>query len=218
MRITKIEKQKRHPERRNIYADDRFLLGVSDETLIRHGIRTGDEIEPAALTSLLQTEELLNAKRAALRYLSYRPRTEREVRDKLREQDFPDHEISATIDDLKRAKLLDDEAFAQMYVRDALALRASGRLLLKRKLLLLGVGRTLVDQVLDEAFVGVDQIDVAHEAARKLLNKTGNKKVDAVRMRNKVSGFLARRGYTWDVIEPVLNMLFKNARGEKQVE
>jgi len=218
MRITKIEKQKGHPERRNIYADGSFLLGASAETLIRHRLRIGDEIEPAALRSLLQTEELLNAKRTALRYLSYRPRTEREVRHKLREQDFPDHEISTTIDDLKRARLLDDEAFARMYVRDALALRPSGKLLLKRKMLLLGVARPLVDHVLDEAFAGVDQIDVALDAAKKFLKKAGDKKTDAAKIRSRVGGFLARRGYTWDVIEPVLNTLFKNAQHEKHIE
>ena len=86
MKITSIESQKNRPERRAIFADGQFLIGVGAETLIRSGLRTGDEITPQTLSLLQRMEETLGAKTAALHFLTIRPRSEREVRDKLREK------------------------------------------------------------------------------------------------------------------------------------
>ena len=130
MRITKIERQKKNPRRKNIYADGEFVLGLSDETLLKAGLRTGDEIGTDRLKSLLQVEETINAKRVALRFLAQRPRTTKEIRDKLRESEFSEMDVSRTIESLKQAGLINDIEFARMYVRDALALKAIGRNLL----------------------------------------------------------------------------------------
>ncbi len=139
MRITSIEPQKKNPTRRNIFADGDFVAGVSAETLLRFGLRVGDEIAPPLIAAIEKAEELVGAKGVALRFLTVRPRTEREIRDKLREKEFGDEEIAQTIASLKASGLLDDAAFARMYIRDALAGRGAGKILLKKKLLLLGV-------------------------------------------------------------------------------
>ena len=113
MRITRIEPQKKNPHRKNIYADEQFLIGVSDETLLRFGLRTGDELGDATLKALQATEELLGAKSVALRFLARRQRTEKEIRNKLREKEFGDEEIQKTIDDLRTLGFLNDEEFAR---------------------------------------------------------------------------------------------------------
>ena len=213
MRITKIEPQKKRPGRSNIYADGKFLAGVGRETLLRLALRTGDEIGPDVLKILLQTEELLSARNAALRFLAVRPRTVREVRDKLREREFGDEEIAQAIDSLAKSGLLNDAEFARMYIRDAMTVRPAGRLLIRRKLLLLGVDKATTDAALDEAFRDVDQRDAALNAATAFLKKArprGKGKLEVMEARNRLSGFLFRRGYTWETIEPVLRTLLKD--------
>ena len=211
MRITKIENQKKHPDRKNIYVDGQFFLGVSAETLMRSALRTDDEVGREQLDILQRTEELLSAKNAALRYLSTRPRTEREVRDKLREKEYGEEEIARAIDDLKRSGLLNDEEFSRMYIRDALASRPAGKLLLKKKLLLLGVDKATVDHALHEAFQQVNQEDAAMKAATQFMKKTHStrKNESALKLRNRLTSFLVRRGYTWNLIETVLKGLLK---------
>ena len=201
MRVTRIETQKRSPNRKNIYVDGEFVAGVSDETLLRLGLRPGDEIDPDKLETLQATEELLNAKRAALRFLSYRLRTVREVRDKLRENEFGDEVISKTVYDLEQTGLLNDKEFARTYIRDTLAIRPSGKYLLKRRLLLLGLDKSLVDEVLNESLENESQESAALEAARKFMKKANalQRRKDPLKIRNRLVNFLSRRGFTWDV-------------------
>ena len=211
MRITKIELQKNNPTRRNIYADGEFVVGVRDETLLRAGLRTGDEMTAERLTSLLHEEEISGAKQAALRYLAHRARTKREIRDKLREKEFAETDIEQTIENLERAGLLNDAEFARMYVRDALSAKPVGKNLLKRKLLLFGIEKTTVDEVLQEAFADVNDEEAAMEAGRKFLKKSlaTRKASDKVQLRSRLSGFLSRRGFSWTTIEPVMKTLIK---------
>ncbi|MEO8168941.1 MAG: RecX family transcriptional regulator, partial [bacterium] len=152
MRITRIESQKKNPARKNLYADGEFLTGVSAETLIRFGIRTGDEIDEEKLKALQATEELQGAKSVAFRFLARRQRTEKEIRDKLREKEFGDEEIGKTIETLRGLGFLNDREFAGSYIRHQLTLRPKGKILLKQKLLMLGVAKDVVDAALEEAF------------------------------------------------------------------
>jgi regulatory protein len=220
MRITKIENQKRHQNRKNVYAGEDFLIGLSDETLIRSGIRVGDEVSAERLKALQRTEELVMAKRAALRFLSHRPRTVREVRDKLREKEFSDDDIAVIIDELTRSGLLDDAEFAHMYIRDALSLHAVGRLLLKKKLLLFGIDRATVDEALNTAFEGENPEGTALAAAQKYMKKSPRSRtsIDKARARHRVAAFLGRRGYPWDVIQPVLKKLFAETEPAENAE
>lgn len=203
MRITRIEPQQRRPGRRNVYVDGEFLIGLSVETVLRLGLRTGDELSSEAVRTIVAAEELAGAKSAALRLLSVRPRTEREIRDRLRVKEYPDAVIARVVDDLRQSRLLDDEEFARMFIRDAIALRPVGRLPLRRKLLLLGVAKETVDRTLDEAFAGVDQTEVALGIARAYIRKCP-KGLEPAKLRSRVGSFLARRGYPWEVIQQVV--------------
>jgi len=219
MRITKIETQRRDPGRKSIFADGRFLAGVSDETLLRLGLRTGDSIGRDVVKLLLRTEELLNARNVALRFLSYRPRTEREVRDKLREKEFGDAEIARTLDELKSNGLVNDAEFALLYIRNALALRPAGKLLLTRKLLALGVARKTVDEAIGETLSTEDQQSGAMTTAERLLRKVkgSGKKEDPRKLRQRLAATLLRRGYSWDTVEAALHKVLDTRRTQDEI-
>lgn len=203
MRITSIENQERNPSRKNLYADGKFLIGVSAETLLRFGIRTGDEIGEEKLKALSAAEEAQGARAIALRFLARRRRTEKEIRDKLREKEFGDDEIRQTIEHLRKAGLLNDEEFARSFIRHQTTLRPKGRLLLKQKLLLLGIPKEMADAALDETFQETSQEEAARAAAQSFLRKSGPATRDHRVLKQKLSAFLGRRGFTWDVIARV---------------
>lgn len=203
MRITKIEGQKNNPSRKNIYVDGEFAVGISAETLLRFGLRTGDEIDESRLKALQAAEELQSAKQAALRLLARRPRSEREIRDKLREKEFGDEEIRQAIASLRSSGILDDEAFARTFIRDQLTIRPKGPVALKQKLLLLGIKKEIIDAALEDAFRESSQEEIALEAARKFLRRTAHG--DLRSTRQKLSAFLSRRGFSWEVIAGVMS-------------
>ncbi len=216
MRITRIESQKKNPARKNLFADGEFLIGVSAETLIRFGIRTGDEIGEEKLKALQATEELQGAKSVALRFLARRQRTEKEVRDKLREREFGDEEIRTTIEKLQELGFLNDQEFARSYIRHQLTLRPKGKILLKRQLLRLGVAKDLADSALDEAFQETGQEPSALEAAQKFLKKSQKSKDDPRKAKQKLAAFLMRRGFSWDVVSSVTKKLMAPETPEEE--
>ena len=215
MKITQIENQKKRPGRKSIFADGVFLIGVGTDTLIRFGLRTGDEITPGILKRLERAEELLAARTAALRTLAVRPRTEREIRDTLREKEFSVEAAAETIGALKEARLIDDAAFARSFIRNALTLKPTGRVLLRRKLLLLGVERSLADEALDEILADVSQEDEAERAASAFVRRksASTKKGDA-KLRQQLTAFLMRRGYTWDIVQGAVKRALKGKGDE----
>ena len=206
MKITRIENQKHRPGRKNVYADGTFVIGVALDTLLAFGLRTGDEITPERIRLLERAEEVLGAKTAALRFLAVRPLSEREVRDRLREKEFGDEEIAKTVDDLRAAGLLDDHAFARAYVRNALAVKPTGRIALMQKLLALGVARDTAGGALDEILSGVDQEADAARAAAGFLKRSRPLRShdDSVKLRRRLTAFLLRRGYPWSIVGPAV--------------
>ena len=211
MRITRIESQKKNPSRKSIYADGAYVAGVSEETLFRSALRTGDEITVERLKTLVKLEETSSAKRVALRFLAHRPRTRKEVRNKLREKEFGEDDINFTLDTLQRAGLINDGAFARMYIRDALAAKSTGKILLKRKLLMMGVEKTIVESALQETLGGGDEEASALEAGRKFLKKSATPRsaTERGKLRNRLASFLGRRGFQWSTIQPVVKELLK---------
>jgi regulatory protein len=209
MKITRIERQKKNPRRKNVYADGQFVLGLSDETLLKAGLRIGDELNKDDLTTLQEKEGLLSARNTALRYLSYRPRTEREIRDKLREKEFADDEIARVLADLKNAGLVNDAEFAKMFIRNALTRKPVGRALLKQKMFLLGLTRENIDPALAEFEAETDVTAIAIEAGRTYLRKAPvpRSREQRQKIRNRLSGFLIRRGFAWDVVRKAVDTL-----------
>lgn len=207
MRITKIENQKRRPGRKNIYADGKFVAGVSTETLLRLALRIGDDIGADQLKALQAAEAQQGARNSAIRFLASRPRTEREIRMRLREKEFSEEEISGVIQDLTRTGLLNDREFARMVIRDARSLRPAGAPLLRRKLVLLGVDRTVVDEVLGEELTPSDQHAAARTLAAHLVarSKRTRRSEPPEKLRARLSAFLARRGFAWETIRDVIN-------------
>lgn len=220
MRITRIERQKKRPDRVNIYADGEFLTGVSKETLLRAALRVGDEISDTLVKTLQEEESLFAARNSALRLLSARPRAERELRDRLREKEFSETHIGRVVDDLKRAELVNDAAFARTYIRNALTIRPVGEARIRQKLLLLGVDRVTLDDAVRETLGHVDMVAVAREIARKFLRRTRStgKDSDPRKTRQRLTAHLSRRGYSWNTISAVLTSLHLPSSGEQDNE
>ncbi len=215
MKITRIETQKKARERKSIFVDDAFAAGVSNETLLRAGLRTGDSISPDQLASLEIAEERLKARATAYRFLSTRPRTEFEIRKRLAESDFPEVRIAETIDQLKQSGLINDEDFAGMFVRDALRRRSYGPRVLRRKMALVGLSSNLIEEALHNELDPDTEERKATEAAHKFMKRARMKRLDKKDQagRAKLGAFLARRGFSWNVISSVFKCLSEQTGG-----
>jgi hypothetical protein len=84
MQITKIEFQKKHDDRVNLYIDDEFYAGVSVELILKSQLKKGQEISKEILDELILEDEKGSAFSKSVKYLSSALKTERQIKDYLR--------------------------------------------------------------------------------------------------------------------------------------
>ncbi len=128
----------------------------------------------------------------ALRFLSYRPRSEAEVRRRLI-KDFPTSRVEETIVRLKDKGLLDDAAFARFWRDNRERHRPRSKAIIRQELFQKGINRN----VADEALEGLDEEASAIRAGRKLLRRLRG--VGSESFRSKMVSHLGRRGFSYGV-------------------
>ncbi|OGQ96103.1 MAG: hypothetical protein A2253_08125 [Deltaproteobacteria bacterium RIFOXYA2_FULL_55_11] len=141
------------------------------------------------------------ALRRAFKFLSYRPRSEAEVRTKLGRLGFPQKSVDTTLEKLRSLSLLNDEAFARGWARGRAEGRSYGPLRIERELRQKGIAELLIRQVVQETF-GQEE---GKERARGLVAKRfRGKDLGDRKILHRAMSFLQRRGYRSSVIAEVL--------------
>jgi regulatory protein len=150
------------------------------------------------------------ARRYSLRLLSYRARSEKELRDRLEKKGFSERSISPVMQSLKDVKLLDDAALAEQLRRQAREIKLLGYGSAKAYMLKRGLPRDIVEGALE--FDGHEELRSARKLVDKKLKSMGN--YLTVDDRRKLWNFLARRGYSFGTIRDVLGDLHFEETGE----
>jgi regulatory protein len=129
---------------------------------------------------------------AALRFLEARSRSRAEVRRRLVSAGYRESLVDGAIARLSELGVLDDEAFARLWVESRDRARPRGAIALRRELAVRGVEREVVEGALDE------RPSTDEEAARRLLERRGSslaRVADPRMRRQKAYALLARNGF-----------------------
>ena len=147
---------------------------------------------------------------AALRFLANRPRSEHEIRRRLARLELPDATLDRVVAQLRAHHLVDDVAFARYWVEQRQTFRPRGARLLKAELRQHGVSGELAAAVADEGSQAADEdaYRAAHKKARLLAAARPDERV----FRTRLAQFLARRGFDWETITPVVDRLWRELR------
>jgi regulatory protein len=200
-KVTKIERQKKDKKRYSLFVDDKFVLGISQETLANLGLKAGDKIDNDRLNDIERKENISQAKEFALKLLSFRPRSKKELKDRLKKKAFVGEVIEQTLDRLEELNLIDDQKFASMWVEEKLKYRPTGRRVLERELYLKGIEKDIIQEVLDEVYSGLDE----KELALKILEKKKKQyaKLDEDVAKRRINNLLLRRGFSYQTIASI---------------
>jgi regulatory protein len=150
----------------------------------------------------LEEKIVTRARNAAYRLLTYRPRSRRELGEKLRDKEFPEELIEAVIDHCTRLGYLDDLKFAVQWASSRVRLRSFGRRRIERELRDKGVDRDIIHAALQEVYSGSSEEDVARREADKRLRTLARFDPDV--RRRRLAGFLERKGFASDTIRAIL--------------
>lgn len=199
--VTGLRFQKRNKNRVNVYLDGDFAFGLAAVEAAH--LEVGQTLDDQTIAQLKKLDEVERSYNRALNFLSYRPRSEAEVRRNLRKKDVPDEAIEAVVERLTRAGLLDDEAFARYWVDNRLRFKPRGRRALRQELWEKGVP----DPVIAEALADVDEESAARKAAEAGARRLARRAPPE--FRRKLKAYLARRGFSYDVIKPLVEEMLR---------
>ena len=194
-KITGLKVQKRNSRRVNVYLDGEFAFGLSRVTAA--WLEIGQVVDKNKISELQAADEHEVAYQKALNYLSYRPRSEKEVLDNLRKHQFSDEVSQDTLQRLRRNLLVNDHDFASTWVENRSEFRPRGRRALSMELRQKGIAGEVIEEVLQD----LDEDELAYRAALKQVRKYH--RLDWETYRQKMVAFLARRGFNYGVAAPI---------------
>ena len=190
-------------QRVNVFLDDKFAFSLEAEVAVKEGLQVGQELSSSQIEALARFDHFHRCLNAAVHYLSYRPRSESEVRGRLLRRGFEDDSIEAVIARLKEQGLVDDVAFAQFWKDNRESFSPRSQWLTKIELRRKGVTTNIIDQVVNE----VDDADNAYRAA--LSKARGLSLSDYQGFRRRLGDYLKRRGFGYGVINHTVERIWQ---------
>lgn len=148
----------------------------------------------------------------ALRFLSYRPRSEKEVRDNLsskgrwasgRKKPSPEL-IEKVIEKLKEQKFLNDEEFVKWWVEQRTTVRPKSFRVIKMELQQKGISVEIIDSIIpDSSFIIRSELKTVKRLIQKRLSRYRG--LERKEQWEKLAGFLWRRGFEYETIKDALD-------------
>ncbi len=202
--ITRLAFQKHTADRVNVYLDGRFAFALPATEAAR--LRVGQYLDDTAIGHLQELDAGEKAYDRALRFLSYRPRSRAEVRRHLDKAGIDPALSDAALSRLAEQGYLNDAEFVRFWVENRQQFRPKGAQALRQELRQRGVAGAEIDPVL----AGIDQVESAYEAgSRRAARLSALAQADPAAFRRKLSDFLLRRGFAYEVVQEVVARLWR---------
>ena len=202
-KVTALRFQKRKKNRVNVYLDGQFAFGLAAIEAVR--LRVGQTLSDEEIARLQRQDEVERAYERALNFLSYRPRSEAEVRRNLHKKNVEDEVVEVVVGRLTRAGLLDDREFARYWVENRLQFNPRGTRALRQELWQRGVPASIIADTLAGFAEEVAARKAADAGARRLAH------LEPRDFRRRLGAYLARRGFSYAVIETLVEEMLEAA-------
>lgn len=188
-------------------ADDGISFRVSADLCQQRGLQVGERLSDDEFRALSAEAADREALDRAVHYLSYRPRTCREVRLHLGKHGLSP-QADAAIERCIELGYLDDPAYARAFVRERVRLKPRGRPRLISELLSRGLDRHTAEQAVELALEeeGVSEDDLLRQVA--LRRARSLRRLEPPAARRRLAAFLGRRGFRTGAIKALVAELF----------
>jgi regulatory protein len=202
--------RKRGGKRVNVFLDNSFAFSLEAEVALKENLEVGQELSEDKIEALTGSDLFQRCLNAAFRYLSYRLRSEAELRGRLKLRGFNGDSVEAVLARLREQGLVDDLAFAQFWKDNRESFRPRSRWLTASELRQKGVAEAVINQVVAD----VDDEDNAYRAAQSRAHRLPDS--DYQDFRHRLGEYLKRRGFGYRVITQTVERLWQEKRrGEK---
>ena len=190
-------------QRSNVFLDGKFAFSLDNEVIVKESLKVGLLLSPDEIKLLTGADRFQRCLNAAFQFLSYRPRSEAETRQRLLRRGYAEDEIDKTVAQLRRLDLINDTAFAEFWKENRNSFRPRSQRMLKMELRRKGVETEVIDGVVE----GMDEADSAYRAA---LDKARVLPVSDYQVfRQRLGGYLQRRGFGYGVINNIIKKVWQ---------
>jgi regulatory protein len=145
-----------------------------------------------------------------LRFLSFRSRSEKEVRDSLIKKQASNDTIEQIVEWLKDHKFLDDKEFARRFTEQRIKLRPRGMRVIKMELRQKGISQEIIEEITAKN-EGEEDNELAMAkriVEKKIIKYKGLEKRDIYQ---KLGSHLASKGFNWDIIKQSIDSCINNS-------
>lgn len=213
--VTQVSSQKKKKDRFNIFLDGKYAFAASAESVLKNNLKTGKILTPDDITKITTKEELAKLTDLAANFLSYRQRSEKEIRDYLIKKialkegvKYAEAKenvlIEKVLEKLKKYAYINDEEFAKAWFESRLRAKPKGIRLIKLELKQKGVSDEIIEKVTQRK---INQKDLALKALEKKLKIW--QKLDKLTLKKKIYQYLAYKGFDFETIAEVFALLVK---------
>lgn len=218
MKITSIEQQKKPASWRihrfNIFIDGQFVFGADEDLVVNRRLVMGKEISETDLDKLFFEAEVGKLMERMFRLFNIRQRSEKEVRDYLRELNFKrkikdQEEISEKAMDfliarLKQKGMINDLEFAKSWIEARRKSKQKGIRAIKLELFQKGIDKEIIEGLLNNPS---DEEGLARTALEKKMRSWKN--LENLEIRKKAIDFLLRHGFDYTIVKSVIEKELK---------
>ena len=202
-KITAIKEANKAGKKVGVYIDGKMALSVNIETALQEHLKPDVEVNSDWLADLKRKDDNVRCRAAAERLLAFRPRSERELQERLRRSGFTDCTIDSVIGRLKEQELVNDSVFAGFWKENREAFAPRSRYLTRLELMKKGVTAEIAEQTVSS----IDDSETAYQiAAKRAARMTA---ADYSEFRKRLADFLKRRGFDYDTIKQTVEKVWK---------
>lgn len=196
MKISDIKKQVKRSDRYSIYADGKYSFSLSEHELLSSGIKIGQEYEGTELENLQRKIVLDKAYDSTLNLIARRVRSVWEIRDYLKRKDYDEQVIEEILNMLSNKNYINDEKFAEAWVRDRRLFKSTSKRRLQQELRQKRVSDEIIQKVLNED--ETDEVDVLKVLIEKKRSQT------RYQDDQKLIQYLLRQGFNYSEIKDLI--------------
>ncbi|RME76870.1 MAG: hypothetical protein D6784_04935 [Chloroflexi bacterium] len=190
-KITALKRQVKRKDRVSVFIEGEYAFSLMESAAAV--LSPGQYLSDEEIDRLQQADLYQKAYHQALRYLGIRARSQAEMEQYLTGKDYPPAVVAATLARLQREGYLNDADFAGAWVDSRGRLKPKGKRALQYELKQKGIANELIES----ALAGLDEENLAWAAVESRLSRWKN--LDDDRLKQKVWGFLARRGFDYEI-------------------
>ncbi|MEO0026564.1 MAG: RecX family transcriptional regulator [candidate division WOR-3 bacterium] len=199
MRISALKSQRRSKKRLSVFVDGEYAFSLDRETVAQFRLKAGTRVDPKLLEQIVLEEQFRHCRDDAFRLLSYRARSEKELRERLDKKGYSPEIVEKVLARLRELGIVDDEKLARDYVEARITVGHKGKFRVKQELLKKGIAPETVRTALQTApsELAAARMVLEHHLPRY-------RRLDPQTRLRRLYGLLARRGFSADTIEQVL--------------